>query len=108
MPPAGLPRPDQATAASFSTWLEGALDAEAVAHPDPGRPTMHRLNRAEYSNAVRDIFALDMTPARCFRSTTRVMDSTTSARFFRFRRRCSTDIFRWPGRFRGWRWVISL
>jgi hypothetical protein len=60
MPPAGLPRPDQETAAAFGAWLEHSLDAEAVAHPDPGRPTVHRLNRAEYSNAVRDVFALDI------------------------------------------------
>ncbi len=62
MPPPGLPRPDAATAASFSKWLENSLDAEALAHPDPGRPAIHRLNRAEYSNAVRDVFALDVTP----------------------------------------------
>jgi hypothetical protein len=62
MPPPNLPRPDAATAASFSKWLETSLDAEAVAHPDPGRPAIHRLNRAEYSNAVRDIFALDVNP----------------------------------------------
>jgi cytochrome c551/c552 len=62
MPPPNLPRPDAATVASFSTWLEGSLDAEAVAHPDPGRPAIHRLNRAEYSNAIRDIFALDVSP----------------------------------------------
>jgi mono/diheme cytochrome c family protein len=62
MPPPGLPRPDAATAAGFSRWLENSLDAEAAAHPDPGRPAIHRLNRAEYSNAIRDIFALDVNP----------------------------------------------
>jgi cytochrome c551/c552 len=60
MPPAGLPRPDSAAAAGFSQGLEGALDAEAAAHPNPGRPSIHRLNRAEYSNAVRDVFDLDV------------------------------------------------
>jgi mono/diheme cytochrome c family protein len=62
MPPAGLPRPDAATAASFAKWLETSLDAEAAAHPDPGRPAIHRLNRAEYSNAIRDVLALDVDP----------------------------------------------
>lgn len=62
MPPAGLPRPDAATAAGFRDWLEGALDAEAAAHPNPGRPAIHRLNRSEYSNAVRDVFDLDVNP----------------------------------------------
>lgn len=61
MPPAGLPRPDAAMAASFSQWLEKSLDNEAALHPDPGRPAIHRLNRAEYSNAIRDIFDLDMS-----------------------------------------------
>jgi len=60
MPPAGMPRPNAARLAEFSKWLETSLDAEAAAHPNPGRPAIHRLNRAEYSNAIRDIFALDI------------------------------------------------
>ena len=47
----------------FSNWLEGSLDAEAAAHPNPGRPAIHRLNRAEYANAVRDVFDLDYNAA---------------------------------------------
>jgi Protein of unknown function (DUF1592)/Protein of unknown function (DUF1588)/Protein of unknown function (DUF1585)/Protein of unknown function (DUF1587)/Protein of unknown function (DUF1595) len=60
MPPAGMPRPNAARMAEFSKRLETALDAEAAAHPNPGRPAIHRLNRAEYSNAIRDILALDI------------------------------------------------
>jgi cytochrome c551/c552 len=60
MPPPGLPRPDVAAATGSSKWLEAALDAEATAHPNPGHPAIHRLNRAEYSNAIRDIFELDV------------------------------------------------
>ena len=63
MPPAGMPRPDPARRAAFSNWLETSLDAEAAAHPNAGRPAaVHRLNRAEYSNAIRDILALDISP----------------------------------------------
>jgi hypothetical protein len=62
MPPAGRPRPDAASASALTTWLERALDDAAAAHPDPGRPAVHRLNRAEYSNAVRDLLALDIKP----------------------------------------------
>ena len=63
MPPAGMPGPDAARRAAFGKWLEASLDTEAAAHPNPGRPAaVHRLNRAEYSNAIRDIFALDITP----------------------------------------------
>ena len=60
MPPAGMPRPDAATVATLGKWLEETLDAQGAAHPNPGRPGVHRLNRAEYSNAVRDIFDLDI------------------------------------------------
>ena len=63
MPPAGLPRPAQAESAPFVSWLEAALDRAAQEHPDPGRPAVHRLNRAEYSNAIRDLLALDVDVA---------------------------------------------
>ena len=59
MPPAGMPRPDQATYDSFATYLETELDRAAEAKPNPGRPLIHRLNRAEYSNAIRDLLAVD-------------------------------------------------
>ena len=62
MPPVGLPRPDATASASFTTWLESALDRAALAKPNPGRPAIHRLNRAEYSNAIRDLLALDIDP----------------------------------------------
>ena len=61
MPPAGRPRPDEATLDGFRAWLETALDGEAAARPDPGRTaTFHRLNRAEYRNAIRDLLALEI------------------------------------------------
>ena len=61
MPPAGLPRPDETTSVGFVTWLETALDRAAAARPNPGRTeTFHRLNRAEYRNAVRDVLALEI------------------------------------------------
>ena len=60
MPPSPRPRPDAATYASLVTYLETALDRAAEADPDPGRPAVQRLNRAEYANAVRDLLALDI------------------------------------------------
>jgi len=60
MPPAGRRRPDQPTFEAFVTWLETELDREAAAHPNPGRPAEHRLNQVEYSNAIRDLLALDI------------------------------------------------
>ncbi len=60
MPPAGLPRPDAATYDAMAAYLETTLDRAAQEHPDPGRPVIHRLNRAEYTNAIRDILALNV------------------------------------------------
>ena len=61
MPPAGRRRPDQAVLDEFRTWLETELDGAAAASPDPGRTaTFHRLNRAEYHNAIRDLLALEI------------------------------------------------
>ncbi len=60
MPPQGVRRPDEATYHAVQAALEAALDAEAAAHPNPGAPILHRLNRAEYANAVRDLLDLDV------------------------------------------------
>ena len=62
MPPQGMPHPDAQTREAFTDCLGDALDAAAAAHPNPGRPAIHRLNRAEYSNAVRDLLAVDIKP----------------------------------------------
>ena len=60
MPPAGRPQPGKAVSNDVATWLEGELDRAALENPDPGRPTLHRLNRSEYRNAVRDLLAVDI------------------------------------------------
>jgi mono/diheme cytochrome c family protein len=60
MPPAGMPRPDAATLNAFVTHLESSIDRAAAASPRPGRTALHRLNRAEYANAIRDLLALDI------------------------------------------------
>ena len=59
MPPPGTPRPDRATSDAFTTYLEGELGLAEVAEPNPVRPLLHRLNRAEYTNAIRDLIALE-------------------------------------------------
>ncbi|HEY7284510.1 MAG TPA: DUF1592 domain-containing protein [Vicinamibacterales bacterium] len=60
MPPAGRPRPDAATYRAVAGWLESEIDRAWAADPSRGRITaVHRLNRAEYNNAVRDLFAFD-------------------------------------------------
>ena len=64
MPPAGLPRPEKAASIALISWLEGAIDRDAEARPNPGwAETFHRLNRAEYQNAIRDLLALEVDVA---------------------------------------------
>jgi mono/diheme cytochrome c family protein len=64
MPPSGRPRPEPQVYTSMVTWLEGELDRDAAAHPNPGRTeSLHRLNRAEYQRAVRDLLALEIDVA---------------------------------------------
>ena len=60
MPPVGRPRPEAASSAAFMRALETSLERAADAAPNPGRPTVHRLNRTEYANSVRDMLALDI------------------------------------------------
>jgi hypothetical protein len=60
MPPAGRPRPDKAEYEALASYLDTELDQAAAARPRPGRPTIHRLNRAEYANAVRDLLGVEI------------------------------------------------
>lgn len=63
MPPVGMPQPDPAARRHFISFLEDQLDRAAAAHPDPGRPILHRMNRAEYANAIRDLLDLRIDAA---------------------------------------------
>jgi hypothetical protein len=77
MPPVGNRRPENSTYDAVATWLEGELDRAATAHANPGRTAnLHRLNRTEYANAVRDLTALRSMPHRCFRRTSKLTAST--------------------------------
>jgi Protein of unknown function (DUF1592)/Protein of unknown function (DUF1588)/Protein of unknown function (DUF1585)/Protein of unknown function (DUF1587)/Protein of unknown function (DUF1595) len=63
MPPAGLPRPDDATYNSTAAWLETGLDRASAEHVELGKlPLLHRLSRTEYENAIRDLLGLDALP----------------------------------------------
>ncbi len=63
MPPPTARRPPAAQLAALAGYLETSLDRAAAARPRPGRTAMHRLNRAEYANAIRDLLALDVDVA---------------------------------------------
>src|SRR5438477_4384525 len=61
MPPLGRSRPDKSTYDGFRIWLENELDKSAAANPNAGTTvSYHRLNRAEYQNAIRDLLAIDV------------------------------------------------
>ena len=59
MPPPGRPRPDENAYEGVSSFLEEGLDQLAEVAPNPGRPTIHRLNRLEYTNSIRDLIGLE-------------------------------------------------
>ena len=95
MPPSGLPRPKAANYEAMISWLETELDRHAVTHLPP--PGLHRLNRTEYGNVIRDLLALDVDPAKFLPSddSTRGFDNIAgdvvslarAARRLRYRRR---------------------
>src|SRR5688572_19104436 len=79
MPPAGQERPDAQTYAALITWLESELDRTAKPYMPP--PGIHRLNRTEYANAIKDLLDLQIDPATYLPSddATRGFDNVASA-----------------------------
>ncbi len=73
MPPSGMPRPDAATFEGMISTVEKELDRTAVAKLPP--PGLHRLNRTEYANAIRDLVGLDV-------DSTQYLPSDDSGRYF--------------------------
>jgi hypothetical protein len=63
MPPPGIPRPDAVTMKTFVASLETAVDRAAAIHPSAGAPALHRLNRTEYHNSIRDLLGIDVDVA---------------------------------------------
>jgi hypothetical protein len=63
MPPPGMPKPDAAAVNSFVTFLETSLDQAALESPNPGTVALHRLNRAEYANAMKDVLGVEVDAA---------------------------------------------
>jgi hypothetical protein len=59
MPPPGVRRPPLAEYEALRDWLETELDRKAAGHPNPGAVVLHRLNRTEYANVIRDLLDLD-------------------------------------------------
>jgi hypothetical protein len=63
MPPPGMPRPPLAEYEKLRDWLEAEIDRKAALHPNPGSVVLHRLNRTEYANAIRDLLDLQVDVA---------------------------------------------
>jgi cytochrome c551/c552 len=63
MPPAGARRPARKTLDAFTSALEDSLDRAAATNPNPGRTPLHRMNRGEYANAIRDLLAVEVDTA---------------------------------------------
>ncbi len=66
MPPDDEKQPTLAEREVLSNWIESSIFAVDPNHPDPGRITLRRLNRAEYNNTIRDLLGVDFTPADDF------------------------------------------
>ncbi|HEY7390650.1 MAG TPA: DUF1592 domain-containing protein [Bryobacteraceae bacterium] len=60
MPPPSMPRPPLAKYEQLRDWLEAQIDRKAATHPNPGSVVLHRLNRTEYANAIRDLLDLQV------------------------------------------------
>ncbi len=63
MPPAGSKRPDRGSLDALATSIEGTVDHFAAHDPNPGRAPLHRMNRVEYANAIRDLLSVDVDPS---------------------------------------------
>src|SRR6185436_14849303 len=64
MPPPEVPRPDERTYEALTALLEASLDKAAAAAPNPGRTeALHRLNRTEYRNVIRELLDLEVDVA---------------------------------------------
>ena len=80
MPPSGVRRPDNAAYDKAAAWLETELDRAAAVHPNPGRPAnLHRLNRVEYANAVRDLLGVEIDAAAMLPPDTQAYGFDTNA-----------------------------
>jgi len=63
MPPSGARRPERAALDAFANEVEKRLDAAAARNPNPGAPALHRLNRTEYANVIRDLLDVEVDAA---------------------------------------------
>ena len=63
MPPENKPQPTEEERKLITSWIEKDVFNCDCENPDPGRVTLHRLNRAEYNNTIRNLLGVDFHPA---------------------------------------------
>src|SRR5206468_10654860 len=63
MPPQGMPRPTATTYEGLTVAIENELDRAAAAKPKLPQPSVHRMNRTEYANAIRELLGLEIDAA---------------------------------------------
>ena len=80
MPPQGTPHPNEADYVGFTSWLAGSLDRAWEGRSNPGRYVVHRLNRTEYGNAIRDLLALDVDVTELAAERRRRTSASTTSR----------------------------
>jgi len=69
MPPKGKPQPTPVELQTFLDWVDRSLTrVDCGLARDPGRPTIRRLNKAEYNNTIRDLVGVNFQPADDFPS----------------------------------------
>ncbi len=66
MPPKKKKQPTEPQREQLTTWIEKTMFPVDPDNPDPGRVTLHRLNREEFNNTIRDLLAVDFKPAEDF------------------------------------------
>src|SRR5881396_2104084 len=66
MPPEKKPQPTPEERELIAAWIQAEIFKCDCDHPDPGRVTIRRLNRAEYNNTIRDLVGVDFQPADDF------------------------------------------
>jgi Protein of unknown function (DUF1592)/Protein of unknown function (DUF1588)/Protein of unknown function (DUF1587)/Protein of unknown function (DUF1585)/Protein of unknown function (DUF1595)/Ca-dependent carbohydrate-binding module xylan-binding/Planctomycete cytochrome C len=66
MPPEKKRQPTPEQRKLIVSWIDNTLYPVDPTKPDPGRVTIHRLNKAEYNNTIRDLLRIELKPAESF------------------------------------------
>ena len=102
----GMPRPDAATLRGLAGWLETSLDKAAATNINPGRTALHRLNRTEYANTIRDLLALDIDAKALLPADDESNGFDNIAEVLKVSPSCLNNMWRRRARSAAWPWAI--